>query len=72
MSLPVVYRLGADPASGLTAEFDFATSPLTTKFPNRAFFKLCMFEFDPEWGMRAALKQYYSIYQEAFKKESCK
>ncbi len=68
MSLPVVYRLGADPATGLTAEFDFAMSPLTTKFPGRAFFKLCMFEFDPEWGMRAALKQYYSIYQEAFRK----
>jgi hypothetical protein len=68
MSLPVVYRLGADPARGLTVEYDFATSPLTTRFPNRAFFKLCTFEFDPEWGMRAALKQYYSIYPEAFKK----
>jgi hypothetical protein len=68
MSLPVVYRLGADPSVGLIAEFDIATSPLTTKFPNRAFFKLCRFDFNPAWGMRAALKQYYSIFPEAFKK----
>ena len=67
-SLPVVYRLGADSKQGLIAEFDMATSPLTSKFPDRAFFKLCEFDFKPEWGMRAALEQYYSIYPEAFKK----
>jgi hypothetical protein len=68
MSLPVVYRLGAGPSAGLFAEFDFSTSPLTGKFPNRAFFRLCSFTFDAEWGMRAALSAYYSIYPEAFKK----
>ncbi len=68
MTLPVVYRLGADPEKGLLAEFDVATSPLTSKFPNRAFFRLCSFSFDPAWGMRAALKQYYSINAEAFRK----
>ncbi len=68
MSLPVVYRLGADPTYGLIAVFDFATSPLTDKFPNRAFFRLVRFGFDPAWGMRSALKNYYSIYPEAFKK----
>lgn len=68
MSSPVVYRLGADTHKGLIAEFDLATSPLTQKFPNRAFFKLCRFDFNPEWGMRAALKQYYSIYPEIFKR----
>jgi hypothetical protein len=68
MSLPIVYRLGADPSIGLIAEFDVATSPLTTKFPNRAFFRLCKFNFNPEWGMRAALNQYYSIFTEPFKK----
>jgi hypothetical protein len=67
-SLPVVYRLGADIKEGLIAEFDLATSPLTNKFPDRAFFKICRFDFNPEWGMRAALKQYYSVYPEAFKK----
>jgi hypothetical protein len=68
MSLPVVYRLGADNKKGLIAEFDLATSPFTDKFPNRAFFKLCQFDFNPAWGMRAALKQYYAIYPDAFKK----
>jgi hypothetical protein len=68
MSLPVVYRLGAEPFEGLIAEFDVATSPLTVKFPNRAFFRLCAFDFNPEWGMRDALKQYYAIYPDAFRK----
>jgi hypothetical protein len=67
LSVPIVYRLEA--ARGkLIAEFDIATSPLTDKFPNCSFFKLCSFRFDPGWGMRAALKQYYSIYPESFKK----
>jgi len=49
MSSPVVYRLGADTHKGLIAEFDLATSPLTQKFPNRAFFKLSQFDFNPEF-----------------------
>lgn len=68
MSLPIVYRLSAEINKGLIAEFDVATSPLTEKFPNRAFFKLSHFNFNSNWGMRAALKQYYAIYPEAFKK----
>jgi hypothetical protein len=68
MSEPVVYRLGAEISQGLFAELDLATSPLTKKFPNRAFFKLCRFDFNPEWGMREALNHYYSIYPEIFKK----
>jgi len=68
LSVPIVYRLGASTNDGLFAEFDIATSPLTEKFPNRAFFKLSHFTFDDNWGMRAALKNYYNIYPEAFKK----
>lgn len=68
MSVPVVYRLCANIEQGLFAEFDLATSPLTSKFPNRAFFKMSVFDFNPEWGMRAALQQYYSIFPEQFKK----
>jgi hypothetical protein len=68
LSVPLVFRLGAEVNIGLIAEFDFATSPMTDKFPNRAFFKLSYFNFNNQWGMRAALKQYYSIYAEAFKK----
>ncbi len=66
--IPLVYRLGALKEKGLIAEFDVATSPLTDKFPNRAFFKLSNFSFESKWGMRAALKQYYTIYPESFKK----
>lgn len=68
MSFPIVYRLSAEKNIGLIAEFDVSTSPLTEKFPNRAFFKLIHFNFNSNWGMRSALKQYYSIYPEFFKK----
>lgn len=68
MNLPIVYRLSAEINKGLIAEFDVATSPLTEKFPNRAFFKLSHFNFNTNWGMRAALKKYYEIYPESFKK----
>ncbi len=70
LALPLVYRLGASVNKGLIAEFDLATSPLTEKFPNRAFFKLAHFAFDNSWGMRAALKQFYTIFPEAFKKRA--
>ena len=61
-------RISGRKNTGLIAEFDLATSPLTGKFPNRAFFRLSRFDFNMEWGMRAALKVYYTIYSEAFKK----
>jgi len=67
-ALPVVYRLGAEVAKGIIAEFDVATSPEAEKFPNRAFFRMCSFDFDNNWGMRSALEHYYTIYPEAFKK----
>ncbi len=66
MSLPVVYRLAAARSEGLIAEFDVAVSPFTSKFPGRAFFRLVRFGFEPEWGMRAALEKYYSIFKDAF------
>ncbi len=68
LSIPLVYRLGAEKGKGLISEFDVATSPLTEKFPSRAFFKLCTFSFDGKWGMRSALEKYYSIFPDAFKK----
>lgn len=68
MSIPMVYRLSGEKNKGLIAEFDVATSPLTAKFPNRAFFKLVQFNFNSDWGMRAALKRYYEIFPKAFKK----
>lgn len=68
LTIPMLYRLSAETGQGLIAEFDVATSPLTDKFTNRAFFKLCRFNFNSQWGMRAALAKYYSIYPESFKK----
>ncbi|NMC38421.1 MAG: hypothetical protein GYA41_08875 [Bacteroidales bacterium] len=68
MSAPVVYRLAGKNDEGLIAEFDLATSPLTVKFPDRSFFRLVRFDFEPEWGMRKALEQYYAIYEEEFRK----
>ncbi|MES3019273.1 MAG: hypothetical protein V4721_15915 [Bacteroidota bacterium] len=68
LTIPIVYRFSADANKGLVAEFDVSTSPLTEKFPNRAFFKLSKFSFNPKWGMRSALKKFYSIYPESFKK----
>lgn len=68
MSIPMVYRLSSEKNKGLIAEFDVATSSLTEKFPNRSFFKLVQFNFNSDWGMRAALKKYYEIHPESFKK----
>lgn len=68
MNLPMVYRLGSEKEQGLFAEFDIATSPFTEKFPNRAFFKLCSFDFNAQWGMRSALESYYAIYPAVFAK----
>jgi hypothetical protein len=68
MSVPVVYRLAGKKDVGFIAEFDLATSPLTVKFPDRAFFRIVRFDFEPEWGMRKALEHYYAIYEEAFRK----
>jgi hypothetical protein len=68
INTPMVYRLSAEKDKGICAELDLATSPLTRKFPSRAFFRLVSFDFNSGWGMRAALGTYYDIYPEAFKK----
>jgi hypothetical protein len=68
MSIPLVFRLAFDRGTGMIAEFDLATSRETKQFPQRAFFKLFFFEYDPGWGMRAALEKFYTIQPEYFKK----
>jgi len=50
ITLPVVFRFIGDKGKGVVTEFDFATSPLTKKFPNRAFFRMSRFEFDVVGG----------------------
>ncbi len=68
INIPVVYRLAAEKGKGIVTELDLAVSGDTRKFPSRAFFRLVSFDFNSGWGMRAALRTYYNIYPEAFKK----
>ena len=68
MGIPLVFRLAYEPASGMISEFDLATSPKTYNFPNRAFFKLFLFQYDPAWHMRAAFKEYYKLEPKYFER----
>jgi hypothetical protein len=68
IGIPVVFRLAYEPKSGMISEFDFAISKETKKFPNRTFFKLHLFEYNPDWNMRAAFEKYYQVQPEYFKK----
>jgi hypothetical protein len=68
MGLPVVYRLSYEPRRGIVSEFDLAVSAETKQFPNRAFFKMLFYEFNPRWRMRSALEKYYLLQPEFFEK----
>lgn len=72
MGIPLVFRMGFKSGIGMVSEFDFAIDTLTKKFPNRAFFKILLFEFNPKWNMRAALKKYYEIESKYFKRRITK
>ena len=72
MGMPVVFRLSYDSEDGMDSEFDFALSKHTKKFPNRTFFKLLLFEFNPAWKMRSALEKYYQLQPEYFKRRVTK
>jgi len=68
LGLPEVYRLSFNTSEGMKAEFDLAAVKETVKFPNRTFFKLQLFEHEPEWHFRSALSEYYKINPVYFKK----
>jgi hypothetical protein len=68
LGLPLIYRLAFKPADGMIAEFDLATASETIKFPNSTFFRMQLFEHNPDWRFRAALSKYYLINPEYFKK----
>ena len=72
LGLPEVYRLSFNASEGMIAEFDLAAVSETVKFPNRTFFRLQLFEHNPEWHFRAALNKYYKINPEFFKKRVSK
>ncbi|NOY81507.1 MAG: hypothetical protein GXP31_10950 [Kiritimatiellaeota bacterium] len=42
--------------------FDFALTPATKKFPNRAEFAFVVYRNDARWGLRAAIEKYNRIY----------
>lgn len=72
MGIPIVFRLAYEPMNGMISEFDMAISKDTKKFPNRSFFRLFLFEYNSKWNMRAALKKYYEIQPDYFKRRVTK
>ena len=69
MDRPRLYRIAYSADLGLLyAAFDLALTKETAKFPNRATLSFVVYNFDPKWGMRAALDRYYRIFPEFFAK----
>lgn len=52
----------------LRAEFDFGLSPVVESFPSRADARVIVFEVPAKWAFRHALKTYYELYPDAFKR----
>lgn len=66
---PRVSRLAYDAGSKeLYAAFDLGLSAATARFPSSATFSALLYAFQPEWGFRAALAQYYELFPESFVK----
>ncbi len=64
---PRIFRLVYNPASRqFYAAFDLGISPLTAKFPKRAWADLVIYRFESEWGFRAAAQRYYDRFPDAF------
>ncbi len=60
---PCVNRIAYNAATGqLYTAFDFALTPATREFPQRARFSLVIYTHDGRWGLRAAAKKYYGIF----------
>lgn len=58
-----VHRLAYDTdRQALEAEFDLGLSPDAAKLPCRADFHLVVYDHDPKWGFRDALRRYYGIF----------
>ncbi len=68
---PRICRLAYDSGSEeLYAAFDLGLSPDAAKTPQSATFRLAVFDFEPEWGFRAALDAYYGLFPEFFEKRT--
>jgi hypothetical protein len=66
---PRIFRTQYDAVNRcLLIAFDFALSPDARKSPQSASVEFILYRFDPQWGFRAALEKYYSIYADHFAK----
>ena len=63
MGFPAVYRVGYNVGTGeLFLAYDIGLAP---EKPS-ARVRFCRYEFEPEWGFRAALSRYYEAFPESF------
>lgn len=63
MAQPAVARVGYHAGlKMLFAAFDFGLVPETARFPSSADFRLVLYRFDPNWGLRAAWQRYMEIF----------
>ena len=66
MDGPSVYRMWYDEEGYYNIRLDFGLSPDTKKFPSQAKFALVLSRHDPQWGMRAAAKKYFTTFPQFF------
>jgi len=64
MAYPAFFRIGYNAGTG---EFFLAYDIGLTPEKPSARLRFCQFRFDPKWGFRAALAQYYAVFPEAFR-----
>ncbi|MBN1126466.1 MAG: hypothetical protein JXA82_15785 [Sedimentisphaerales bacterium] len=63
MSRPAFFRIGYNTdTEELFLAYDIGLAPEKPQ----AHLRFCTFPFDPEWGFRAALTKYYSLFEEHF------
>jgi hypothetical protein len=73
IDVPRLYRFGYDADSReLYAAVGLGLSRDTTKFPSAATFSLVLYRCDPAWGFRSALKRYYDLSPQGFRKRNDK
>lgn len=69
LNRPCINRIAfSSAAQQLYTVFDFALTPATTKFPQRASFSFVIYRHDAWWGLRGAAKKYYGIFGDLIEK----
>jgi hypothetical protein len=63
---PRVFLIEASEA-GYSISFSLGVTPITRKFPSRAWFRLVIFPVDPAWGIRSACERYQGFFPELFR-----